>query len=342
MLWPLLESLTAAIPRMPRELFTGAAVTEILSLARAVRGSVDVFGFECRLAEDSDRVDLGVRLRPPETNDGDPGKPSRRCDRAAERWVRAFVRAPVRFPRLVSCVYLEYDASPSRRAAIPSVFLPLNGGRLDARSRSMPPQLAEVKKLLLDLMGQDRFALCKRALARCFATLPPQGRVLVVGAMLGRSPQTAHLSVSLPRSRARSYLGLLGSSVWSRDVTDVVESLDPDAESVLLDFDVGASIGPRVGVHFATGERRRARHLCTRLAGLGLCAPTKKDALLAWPGADAVRLWKRGWPCRFERYLDHVKITCTADRVTEAKAYLGIAPSFSLLGYGDATTMRTN
>jgi hypothetical protein len=51
-------------------------------------------------------------------------------------------------------------------------------------------------------------------------------------------------------------------------------------------------------------------------------------------------LWKRGWPCRFERYLDHVKIACAAEGVGEAKAYLGVAPSISLLGNGEATTMR--
>jgi hypothetical protein len=54
--------------------------------------------------------------------------------------------------------------------------------------------------------------------------------------------------------------------------------------------------------------------------------------MIDWPGVDTVRLWKRGWRCRFERYLDLVKISCTADGVREGKAYLGVAPSFSLLG----------
>jgi hypothetical protein len=330
MLWPLLESLTAAAPLLPRELFTDTAVTEILSIARSVRGSVDVFGFECRLSENADRVDLGVRLPPtPEAIGGIRGRRGPRSDHATRSRLRALTRDLASFRRLVSCVYLEYDAN----AVIPSVFLPLDDGR-QARRRSMPPRPAEVERLLLDLMGRDRFASCKRTLARCFAELPRDGRILVAGAMLGRSSQTAHVSVSLPRSRVRGYLGLLGSPVWSRDVSDVVENLDPRSESVLLDFDVGISIGPRVGVHFATWGKRRARDLCARLAKLGLCTAAKKGALLAWPGADTVRLAKRGWPCRFERYLDHMKIVCATGGVSEAKAYLGVAPSFSLLGYG--------
>jgi hypothetical protein len=238
MLWPLLESLIAAVPLLPRELFNGAAVTEILSIARSVRGSVDVFGFECRLLENADRVDLGVLLLPtPEEIDGIPGRRSQRSDRATRSRLRALMRDPASFRRLVSCVYLEYDANGSRRAVIPSVFLSLNDGRLEARRLSMAPQPAEVEKLLLAFMGRDRFASCERTLARCFAELPRAGRVLVAGAMLGRSPQTAHVSVSLPRSRVRGYLGALGSSVC-RDVSHVVENLDPRTESVLLDFDV--------------------------------------------------------------------------------------------------------
>jgi len=330
MIWPLFESLKVTIPLLPQALFARTAVTEILSIARAVRGSIDVFGFECRLSANADRVDLGVRLLPAEDAVG--GVPGRRsaCRRdEPRRWLRAFTRDPARFRQLVSCVYLEYDVTGSPRSAIPSVFLPLNDG---ARRRNRSPRYADVEGLLVDLMGRDRFAACARSLVRCFAELPPGGRVLVAGAMLGRSPETARLSISLPRSRVRDYLGLLGWPYWSREISDVVKSLGAHSASVLLDFDVGASIGPKVGVHFATEGKRRTRYLCGRLSELGFCTGAKKEAVIAWPGVDAVRLWKRGWPCRFERYLSHVKIACAADGVREAKAYLGVAPRFPLLG----------
>jgi hypothetical protein len=333
MIWPLLEGLKATAPLLPQALFTRAAVKEILAIARAARGSVDVFGFECRLSANADRVDLGVRLLPEEEAAG--GIPGRRtaCRSDEPRsWLRAFTRDPVRFRQLVSCVYLEYDADSSPRSAIPSVFLPLGNASSGRRRGDRSRQCAGVEGLLVDLMGRDRFAACKRTLDRCLADLPAGGRILVAGAMLGRSPQTAHLSISLPRSRVGEYLGLLGWPYWSREISDVVKNLDAHSASVLLDFDVGASIGPTVGAHFATENKRRTRYLCTRLAELGFCTAAKKEAVITWPGGDTVRLWKRGWPCRFERYLDHVKIVCAVDGVREAKAYLGVAPSFSLLG----------
>jgi len=101
--------------------------------------------------------------------------------------------------------------------------------------------------------------------------------------------------------------------------------------AIVIDFDVGEGIGPTVGMHFRTGEHLADERLLRDLVDLGLCTPAKRRALLAWPRIDIVRLWKRGWPCRFERYLNHIKTTCAAGEVSEAKAYLGVAPGFSLL-----------
>ena len=64
MIWPLVESLNAMRPQLPRALFTRRAVGRMLSIARAARGSMDAFGFECRLARGAERVDLGTRLKP--------------------------------------------------------------------------------------------------------------------------------------------------------------------------------------------------------------------------------------------------------------------------------------
>jgi hypothetical protein len=125
-------------------------------------------------------------------------------------------------------------------------------------------------------MGRDRFAACERTLDRCLAELPAGGRILVAGAMLSRAPQRAHPSISLPRSRVGEYLGLLGWPYWSCEISDVVKDQGAGFAWVLLDFDVGASIGSTVGVDFATEGKRGTRYLCTHLAELGFCTGAKR------------------------------------------------------------------
>ena len=332
MIWPLFESLRASIPLLPDALFTKPSREKLLAIAQTVRGSVDVFGFECRLAANADRVDLGARLLPEEEAvRGIPGRGNSRRSCRPTRWLRAFTSAPVRFRELISYVYLEYDADGSPRSTSASVFLGRRKSTLNSGRRWNQSELADVKGLLVDLMGQDRVAACEPAVGRCFTELPPGGRVAVIGAMLGRSSGAAHFSVSLPRSRVGPYLDVLGWPHWSPQISAVVKRLSPDSAPVVIDFDVAAEIGPTVGVHFGLEGKRRSRFLCTRLAELGLCAEPKRKAVIAWPRVDTVQLWKGGWPCRFERYLDHIKVTCGEDGLREAKAYLGIAPTLSML-----------
>jgi hypothetical protein len=313
MTWPLAESLRATVPGLPRALFTSRAVERLVSIADAARGSMDAFGFECRLGRSAERVDLGLRLAKLE---------------GAERWVGSVGRSRGLRPP-VSSVFLEYDAENSLPSPVPSIFLVLDVDGNAAAKRTVRP--AAVKRLLLSLMEPDRLARRENALTLCFARLPRKARVRVVGIMRGRSPLVGRLSVSLPARDAGDYLRDIGWPYWSREVALVVNRLAPRAESLTIDFDVGAKIGPKVGVHFSSASAR-SRVLDT-LVALGLCTPAKARAVLAWPRVMKVRLSKHGWPYRFERYLNHLKVTCAGGTACEAKAYLGVEPGFALLGW---------
>ena len=332
MTWPLVESLNAMRPQLPRALFTRRAVGRMLSIARAARGSMDAFGFECRLARGAERVDLGTRLEPGVAAASGRARGGRGPDVGADGPLRRLSSEPERFCRLVSSVFLEYDADSSPRAPTPSIFLELRSGRDVERGGGRCPGFFEVRRLLLDLMGPGRIAPCEEALALCFQELPRGGVVLVAGAMLGRSPQRARVSVSISKNRIGAYLGRLGWPHWDREVSDIVRRLASRRAPVVIDFDVGARVGPKVGVHFPSAGGLSVRHLLDELVGLGLCTTAKRRAVLAWPRVTRVRLRRRGWPCRFERYLNHVKVTFAGGEVCEAKAYLGVAPGFSLIG----------
>lgn len=333
MTWPLLESLNAIRPQLPRALFTRRAVGRLLSIASAARGSMDAFGFECRLARGAERVDLGVRLEPTGAaagglaRGGSVPEPDR-----ADGPLRHLTSEPERFRRLVASVFLEYDANSSPRSPTPSIFLELRSGREVERKGDRSLGFFEVRRLLLGLMGPGRIAPCEEVLALCFQKLPRGGVVRVAGAMLGRSPQSARVSVSISKHRIGEYLGRLGWPHWDREVSDIVRRLASRRASVVIDFDVGATVGPKVGVHFPSAGGLGVRRLLDELVGLGLCTTAKRRAVLAWPRVTGVRLWRRGWPCRFERYLNHVKVTCAGGELCEAKAYLGVAPAFWLIG----------
>ncbi|MGH7898535.1 MAG: hypothetical protein ACREQQ_11320 [Candidatus Binatia bacterium] len=305
--WPLVESLNATVPLLPRALFSRRAVADVRRIARSVRGSCDAFGFECHLRPDVDRVDLGVRLTPQQI--------------AADRrpsWIRRFTTDPAGFCRRVSFVFLEYDADCSPRSPTASIFL----GLQPAHQR-----FEDVKRLLSDVMAPDRIASYEPALARCFDELPRGARILVAGALRGRSPANARLSVSIPRRRIGAYLNRLGFGDCVREVSKLVRALDPHGSPAVIDFDVGMEIGPKVGVHFPTAEER----LLDRLIDRGVCTAARKLAVRAWPRVATVNLWKRGWPCRLQRYLNHVKVTCTGEGPREAKAYLGVSLGLCLI-----------
>jgi hypothetical protein len=287
------------------------------------------------LGRDVDRVDLGVRLTPPETAPDGFARSGTAASAALDRWpswIHRFTTDPVRFCRIVSTVFLEYDADCSLRSPTPSIFLGLGErGILDKR-RHRPAACSDLKPLLLDLMGSGRMATCEETLAVCFEELPRGAQILVAGAMLGRSPQSARVSVSIPRQRIGEYLRRLGVPDCGRKVSSVARQLGSHSAAALIDFDVGIGIGPKVGVHFSTARENDTRRLLDQLAAWGLCTVAKRRAVLAWPRIVTVRLWKRGWPCRLHCYLNHIKVACDDSGLREAKIYLGVAPRLSLIG----------
>jgi hypothetical protein len=309
--WPLADSVRAVAPLLPRRLFTKDAVRDLESIARTVGGTMDAFGFECRLGRGAARVDLGARHAPHAAVGRDGWVPGRR------------------FRKLVSFVFSEWDAPDHKtdglpRVPVPSVFLGLAPGDADSAAA-----VVGLRRLLLDLMGTPSFARCDRTLARCIEALPARARVHVVGAMIGRSRQSARLSVSLPRERVAGYLARLGRGRCGRTTARIVRNFSSCPGAAVIDFDVEREIGPTIGVHVpASGN---VALVLARLLDAGLCSAGKMRAVLAWERVVTLRLRRGGWLCRLHWYVDHLKIVCGPDGPLEAKVYLGIAPALCLV-----------
>jgi hypothetical protein len=312
--WPLAESVRAVAPLLPRRLFRRDATRELESIAGAVGGTMEVFGFECRLGCDATRVDLGARHAVPTA--------SRRHGSVACRRLTSF---PARLRKLVSFVFSEWDVVKHGTDVVPRVPVPSVFLGLAPSGTSTAAHLADVKRLLHDLMGRRGFASCDQTLTRCFEALPARGRIRVVGAMTGRSPQKARLSVSLPRKHLAGYLAQLGLGRCGRTAARVARNLSPQSVGALIDFDVRSEIGPTIGIHFRSSDEIHL--LLDWLVDAGLCTVDKRQAVLAWERVVTLRLRRDGWLCRLYWYFDHIKVVCGPDGPLEAKVYLGIAPS---------------
>lgn len=124
----------------------------------------------------------------------------------------------------------------------------------------------------------------------------------------------------------------------------LIPSLSEFTDYILLSFDVGKRVYPRIGWEGHLTEspqyRPQLQLFLDYLVAQELCTPSKRDALLAWNGFSqhsfAPELWPRNisWGDRFlgsraislfSRWINHIKVVYQPGKPLEAKAYLGFA-----------------
>src|SRR5205085_9084578 len=112
----------------------------------------------------------------------------------------------------------------------------------------------------------------------------------------------------------------------------VVDAFRPHSDFIGLHLDIGERVYPHIGVepNFVAGcwsrqPRREPRwySLFDQLAGLGLLAPEKREALFSWIGHQS--LPAEGRELLLLRGLSHIKIVLRPGVEPLAKAYFGIA-----------------
>jgi hypothetical protein len=152
--------------------------------------------------------------------------------------------------------------------------------------------------------------------------------------MLGRPGEAVRVSVLVPRLDAHPYLASIGWHSGLETLDRGIEAFasytdfdDPYA-AVQIDLDVGGVIGPLIGLTLRPRHLSGWPGLLDALVGAGLCAPQKRDALLAWPGQTVAELEADGQlqSCILERDISHAKISCGAGVEPKAKAYFGVTP----------------
>lgn len=310
---------------LPPELLGPQSVKQIVAVADTLP-PLPMVGFEARLGTGDPAPHFAVAVRAAQ---GDRDIILRRLDHAHpdpdSAWGRidAFCRdwAEPSSPTHggVPSLWLEYDVDAADHPP-PGVFFGTSIGEVVSAS-------ALVERSVALLTGAPVPPDVREAVIRVVRTLPSGSNLFQVGTVVARPAPALRLCI-VARGRA-DVPQILSAAGWPGPVEDVESSLAalPVSPSLIaLDIDIGTAVMPRIGLECYMDERRQPRvdpswqKLLDHLVVRGMCTVAQRDALLAWPGREQVRIL---WNSAVIRGLNHLKLVLEPGRPAIAKAYFG-------------------
>jgi hypothetical protein len=353
MLYPQVYCLEATRPYLPAALVSASALAHILDIARDLPPATNQI-LECRLAPTAAGVDFVPRFAPfhggAEFLAGSHaviGFPNRFLTNHVWRRTRDFCRdwrePDSVFNGPVEDIWLEFDINgPAPAVPNPCIFVLLrtedHPGRLShAKLATVVQKQHRLIQAIIDFYLADTFTARRRQnLTRCFAAIPPLGgQAPGIGLMFSRTVEAVRFSVAdMPMSRIVDYLTGVGWDGPSDVLRNVVADVSRFVDKIMVAFDVGDTIFPRIGLECYLLERNPRKEsrwnlLLGHLVELGLCAPAKRDALLAWYGGHFHGPVQpaAGPRCQsvLVRHVSHVKLLFQPGQPLEAKAYLDLS-----------------
>ncbi len=350
--YSLAESITVLAPHFPRSLVPPAQLRRIVDVA-ALLPPVAVAGFECRLADDSGRLDLAVAVPT-----SDPcfsilagRNPSHELapvllERQAWRGIRGLCRSMGEsggaLRDTIDDLWLEFDLPVGIDPGLdPSVFFATS-----PTVTSPPSRFLDVVDGAIELLGAAPLPDSARCdIQRVAGALPAGAAIFQTGISAASRFSGLRLCIAgLSPGEILPYLHGIGWEDRSAAVGFAISELTGLADELFLDIDIGHDMHPRVGLetHFRGPKRpafeSRWGDLLDWLVGRGLCSDATRRAFGAWSGTNHMET--RGLACPaglravstlmgsratmyFLRGLHHVKITCDPDGAMEVKGYFG-------------------
>jgi hypothetical protein len=235
-----------------------------------------------------------------------------------------------RLHHVIHAVWLEIDVPEDGGEPRPFAVVTLDGRSLYASGVADRETLASILREALDLMAGGLDPTARTAVERCLSRLPDFAQVLHAAVRPTSAGDIVRLVVAMPWREAPATLARLG---WPGR-PDVLERelarLCPRTLVHSFNLDIGAGLGPRVGVefHHPTSPREDDRwiHLLDVLEERGACCPRKRRALEEW-GARSLAEPAPG--VRIDRDL-LVKVVTGDGESLRAKAYLPFSPVLAL------------
>ena len=327
------DYLRVVTPYLHAELVSPLALFPIQTFAQLLP-SFSLAGFECRLDAELSRVDFQVNLPRLKLN-----LPETFLTHPVWFFFQSFCQEwaePTSFLHQgVAQIHLEFDMDePSSSVPIPCIFLELNQENVQ--------EAQGLIELARRLLNRPTSSLLESNLRLCGDSLPDGARITHLGAMLSRSSQGVRLNVKgIDPAHLWDYLVKIGWTDTTNTFPTLVSTLSKLVDETVLTFDVGETIHPRIGLECFLEKQPqhepRWQLFLDYLVERGLCAPAKRNGLLAWPGfsqkADNPELWPKSlnWGDRFLgsktlsvfwRTISLIKIVYQPDKPLEAKGYL--------------------
>jgi len=349
----LLPYMGIAAPHLHPCLVSSEALSHMCGISQLLP-PVPASGFECRLAEEEPRADLGARLSRstggPELLAGHVGVPFAFADALFIDPIWQRLRefgAQWAEPRSVlheafEHVFLEFDLidikGPPPEIPIPSFFLTF--------ARQASDRLAALDKAIDILWGEPLSVAVRRGLVRCIKELPVQAAFSSAGVMFSRRWRGIRLDlVDLPRESLPEYLEAAGWPGELGAIREILQWLPSFIHEVHLAIDVGETVLPKLGIecHLYGGSAQTDTQswgeIIRLLVERGLCLPSKGDALLGWIGHSRERSSTTAWPEDLRRMsqalgpnvlsvltrtINHMKLVYQPAQPLEAKAYIAL------------------
>lgn len=242
---------------------------------------------------------------------------------------------------LITRTILEYDVglvANDGRWPPPSVFQGLknpssrNSGICDAELAG------RIASVLSCAIGRSDDAQEITVIRKIVAALPPDSRLVWIGAMPGRDPRMIRLLIDgLDTDDLIDGLQRIGWPGPTAIVSSTLDAISDQFERLAIQLEVSAQgVLPRLGLEVYVLPEQSSdgfadwstaansdlwRPVLSRLEDAGWCLPLKASSLLAFPGQeylfdDGIFLIHKG--------INHIKISIEAGQARTAKAYVGM------------------
>ncbi len=286
--------------------------------------------FECRLGTDLTQVDFSFYL-PPLTKPLPERLLTSPVWCSFQDFYQDWTNPISNLHHEVKEIGMEFDLDKSPSAVpIPCIFLELN------RETTYPfPKLVSEA---LGLLNYPLSPLIESNLRLCADCLPDEAKFAHCAVMLSRPGLGVRVNViDIYPDQLLDYLQNIGWNHPIEPLYDLVCKLSASFDYLVLAFDVGETIYPRIGLecYFKKQPHYEPRWqlVLDNLVKFDLCTPAKRNALLTWSGFNKQKQKKQdhiSWEAVFSRSIysvywrtiNHLKFVYRPDYPLEVKGYL--------------------